>query len=137
MTISAEMARRPTAMSQNAEPIVAICEGGAYTERQLAAAMQLNAYREGHRPTHFPLRNGGVAIAGITPAEKLVLSVLDGEMTSRQVAIEIGGTNPGAFNLLKKLVEKGVVKSRMDGRSRFWSKADGAGARVHTHEAQA
>ena len=132
-----EITREARPIRHIAEPIVAICEGGAYTERQLATAMQLKAYREGHRPTHFRLRNGGVAIAGITPAEKLVLSVLDGEMTSRQVAIEIGGTNPGAFNLLKKLVEKGFVKSRMDGRSRFWSKADGAGARVHTHEAQA
>lgn len=137
MTISAEKQSSHSATHHIADPVVAICEGGAYTERQLAAAMQLMAYREGHRPTNFPLRNGGVAIAGITPAEKLVLSVLDGEMTSRQVAIEIGGTNPGAFNLLKKLVEKGVVKSRMDGLSRFWSKADGAGARVHTHEAQA
>lgn len=111
------------------EPVFTICHGGAYTERQLAAAMQAMAYREGHRPTQFPLKSGGVAIACITPAEKRVLAVLDADMTSNQVAIEIGGTNLAAFNLLKRLAAKGLATSRMEGRFRFWSKADAPAAR--------
>ena len=123
--------------SKCTEPVVTVCHGGAYTERQLAAAMQAMAYREGHRPTQFPLKNGGVAIAGITPAERRVLAVLDTDMTCNQVAIEIGGTNPGAFNLLKRLAEKGLATSRMEGRFRFWSKVEAPAARNRTNEAQA